>query len=145
MTKTTAKPPTERDRQLKKRQWLALYLPIMVSVALGLTAVTLVAVLGLKAGNLGGDPASAWGDAAAVLVVLQVAMLGLVLLVLLVSLCALFFWLYGKTRPVLHGGQDFALVVSQRVEKPAGRLVGLLARPYSLGARVRTLTQWLRR
>ena len=139
------KPLTERDRALRKRQWLVLYLPMILGLILVLALVIVIAVQGFREQNLGQDPASAWGDAAAIIVIIQAMLVSLIPLVLFVALCALFIWLYIKLRPVLQRGQEITEMVYEKTEETTGRLADTLTSPYSFGARVSAFFRFFRR
>ena len=82
-------PLTDRDRQLRKRVWLGVYLPMILGGLVALGLVILVAVLGFREENVGGDPASVAGDVAAILVIAQVLLVLLLPLALLAALAYL--------------------------------------------------------
>ena len=95
--------------------------------------------------NLATDPASVWGDAAAIIVALQVGVICLVVLVLMGALCGLFIWLIIKLDPLLRRGQEITERVNYRVDLVANRVVERLIKLNALGARVRGIRQlWWR-
>lgn len=125
------------DRRLHRREWLMIYLPLILGGAAAAALVAAIAVPGLTPSRLGRDPASVWSDAAAVLVAIEVGLLGLILLVALVASSALAFWLYREARPVLKRGHDLTATVNQRVDGAAQSLVDSFIRAHWLDSRVR--------
>ena len=138
-------PRTERERQLLRREWLMVYLPMILGALLVLTLVILIAVLGLKQENLAGDPASAWGDATAIIVLIQVMLISLFPLILLVALCVLLFWLFIKVQPILQRIQEIVGMVQEKVDQAGDKVTGSLTKPYSTAARIRAFSQFIRR
>ena len=136
---------TERDHELRRREWLAIYLPLTVGVLLFLALLATISILGFREANLGGDPASAWGDTAAVIVIVEVAAISLLPLATLVALCALVIWLIGRAQPILRRGQEITGEVSRRVDGAADKLVAVTTKPYLLSARLRVTRQLFRR
>lgn len=136
---------TERDRVLHRRDWLMIYLPLGVGLALFLTLVLTLSILGFQEANVGGDPASVWGDTAAIIVILEVAVISLFPLLVLVGLCALFFWLFIKVQPALRRGQEITRQVNEKVDQSADALVAGTIKPYLFCARLRALSGVLRR
>jgi hypothetical protein len=136
---------TERDRQLRRREWLYLYLPMIVGALLVLALVAVIAIPGFGEANLGGDPASAWGDTGAVLVIAEALMIGMAPLILVVALCALFIWLMIKVQPLLKQGQDIAGLVQGKVDESADGLVARMVKPYRASARVCAFFDFFRR
>jgi NADH:ubiquinone oxidoreductase subunit 6 (subunit J) len=136
---------TERDRELRRREWLMIYLPLFVGVVLALSLVITISILGLTEVNLGSDPASVWGDTAAIVVSLEVAVISLAFLAVLVLLCALVIWLIAKAHPLLKRGQEITGQVSQKVDELADTLVTAFIKPYSLSARMRAIGLLFRR
>lgn len=134
-----------RDRELLKKQWLMIYLPMILGLLLVIAFITVLAVPGFKSQNLGGAPLSNWGDASAILVIVQFALASLVPLALLVALCALFFYLYIKIQPVLKQGQKYASLANEKTDQAAYRLISVFFKPYAFSARVRTFLKFLRR
>jgi len=136
---------TERDRLLSRRDWLMIYLPLGVGLVLFLALLITLSVLGFQEANLGGDPASAWGDTAAIIVILEVMVISLFPLILLVGLCALFFWLFIKSQPVLRRGQEITEQIYLKVDQSTDAMVTSLIKPYLFFARVRAISGLLRR
>ncbi|MBU0705436.1 MAG: hypothetical protein KKC18_16420 [Chloroflexi bacterium] len=136
---------TARDRELQRRFWLSVYFPVILGGVFVVALVVVMAVLGFQQQNLGGDPVSAVGDAAAILVVIQALVLLLIPLVILVGLCAAFFWLHDQVQPVLRQGQALTSKVSQKTGHLAETLAAAVARPYLLGARLDAVRHFLRR
>ncbi|NOR81991.1 MAG: hypothetical protein GQ526_00675 [Ardenticatenales bacterium] len=137
--------PNERDRELRRREWLRIYLPVLLGAVLATAMIVVIASIGLKGENLATDPASVWGDAAAIIVALQVGVICLVVLVLIGALCALLIWLIVKLDPLLRRGQEITERVNYRVDLVANRVVERLIKMNSLGARVRGIRQlWWR-
>ncbi len=136
---------TERDRVLYRRDWLMIYLPLGVGLALFLALVLTLSILGFKEENLGGDPASAWGDTAAIIVILEAAVISLFPLLILIGLCALFFWLFIKVQPLLRRGQEITGGISETVDRSADALIAGVIKPYSFCARLRAIIGFLRR
>lgn len=138
-------PLTEHDRGLRRREWLMLYLPMIIGALLMLALVVVIAVLGLRQDNLAGGPASAWGDTAAIIVILEVMLISVVPLVALVGLCALFFWMYNKSRPLLLRGEELTGRVERRVDQASESLVARMIKPYAASARLSAVKQLFRR
>ena len=138
-------PLTEHDRGLRRRNWLMLYLPMLVGALLAVALVIVIGILGFRQGNVGGDPASVWGDAAAILVSIEALIVFLIPLALLLGLCALFFWMYIKVRPLLLRGQDLTTQVENKVDQATEALVTRVMKPSIACARLSALKQLLRR
>ena len=138
-------PLTEHDKGLRRRNWLMLYLPMIVGALLALALVVVIGILGFRQETVGGDPASVWGDAAAILVIIEALVVFVVPLVLLVGLCALFFWLYVKIRPLLLQGQDLSARAESKVDQATEALVTRMMKPSIASARLSALKQLLRR
>ena len=136
---------TERDRELWRREWQRIYLPLIIGVVLALASVVAISILGFREMNLGGDPASVWGDTAAIIVILQAAVVSLIPLALLLALCALVIWLIIQVHPLLKRGQEITGQVRSKVDELADTLVAALIKPTLLSARVRAIKQLLRR
>lgn len=134
--------PNERDRELRRREWLRIYLPILLGVVLAAALIVVIASIGLERENLAADPASVWGDAAAIIVALQVGMICLVVLGLIGALCAVFIWLIIKLDPLLRRGQEITELANYRVDLIANRVVETLIKMNALGARVRGIRQF---
>lgn len=134
--------PNERDRELHRREWLRIYLPVLLGAVLATALIVVIAVIGFKPENLAADPASVWGDTAAIIVALQVGIVCLVVLALIGALCALFIWLIVKLDPLLRRGQEITEMVNSRVDLVANRVVDRLIKMNSLGARVRGIRQF---
>lgn len=138
-------PLTEHDRGLRRRNWLMLYLPMLVGALLALALVVVIGILGFQPENVGGDPASVWGDAAAILVIIQALAVFIIPLALLVGLCALFFWLYTKIRPLLLQVRDLSAQAENKVDQATEALVTRMMKPSIASARLSALKQLLRR
>ena len=138
-------PLSERDRALRKREWLRIYIPIGMGAALALALVIVVAALGFKQGNLGGDPASAWGDAAALIVILQVMMITIPFLVLFIALCVLMFKLINWSHPLLRQGQEIAATINEKVSGASDSMVAAAIKPSLSSARMSAVIRFLRR
>lgn len=136
---------TERDHELRRREWQRIYLPLVIGVVLVLALVVSISILGFKEMNLGDDPASVWGDTAAIIVILQVAIISLIPLAILIAFCALVIWLIIRVHPLLKRGQEITGQVSNKVDELADTLVAALIKPTLLSARVRVIKQLLRR
>jgi hypothetical protein len=136
---------TERDHELRRREWQRIYLPLVIGVVLVLALVVATSILGFKEMNLGNDPASVWGDTAAIIVILHVAIIILIPLAILVAFCALVIWLIIRVHPLLKQGQEITGQVSNKVDELADTLVAALIKPTLLSARVRVIKQLLRR
>lgn len=136
---------TERDNELRRREWLAIYLPLAVGVLLFLALVATISILGFQEAKLGDDPASVWGDTAAIIVIIEVAAISLLPLVTLIALCALVIWLMVRAQPILRRGQEITGEVSRRVDEAADKLVAVCTKPYLLSARWRVTRQLFRR
>lgn len=134
-----------RDRELRRREWLMIYLPLTVGSLLALTLVVVIGIQGFRQGALGEDPASVWGDTAAIIVILEACLFGLILLIIVLAGCALVLWFIGKSQPLLKRGQDFTGVVSQKADALANRLVSSFIAACSLNARLRGLVGFRRR
>ena len=132
---------TERGRELRRREWLTIYLPLIIGAVLLLALVVTISIEGFKKANLGTDPASAWGDTAAIIVMIQIAAISLFPLAILIALCALVIWLIDRVPPVLMQGQEFTEQVRNRVDGVADRLVTATIKPYLMGARVRAIAR----
>jgi hypothetical protein len=146
MTTTTKETPLNRiDSELRRREWLRIYLPLLIGAVLFLTMVVASGVLGFREANLGGDPASVWGDTAAILIIFQVAAISVVPLVALVALCALVIWLMARLHPVLRQVQGITEQIDERVGRLADTLVTRVIRLHSPSARLGAIRQWLRR
>jgi hypothetical protein len=138
-------PLNQVDRELRRREWLRIYLPLLIGVVLFLAAVVALGILGFREANLGGDPASVWGDTAAIIVILQAAVIGVIPLAILIALCALIIWLIARLHPVLKRGQEITEQISSRVDRIADTLVTTVTRLHLPGARLCAIIQWLRR
>ncbi len=138
-------PLSERDRELRKREWLTIYLPVLLGAVAVVALIIVVAIPGFAPGNLGDDPASVAGDTAAIIVLLQALVLGLFPLAILIALCALFIWLYIKIHPILKRGQEITKQMNLKVDQVADSLVSKFYGPFSLGARLRLIKQVIRR
>lgn len=134
--------PNERDRELRRREWLRIYLPVLLGAVLATALIAVIASIGLKRENLAADPASVWGDAAAIIVAVQVGVICLVVLGLTGALCALLIWLIIKLDPPLRRGQEITELVNYRVDQIANRVVERFIKMNSLGARVRGIRQF---
>lgn len=135
----------ERERELGRRDWLMIYSPMAIGTVLALSLVIAIAVLGFQRGNLSGDPASVWGDAAAIIVLVEVTVMLVVVLALTVALCALFFWLYVNIHPPLRAGQELSGRIALQADSVASRLVEVFAKPSLIIARVRAVLDFIRR
>jgi len=144
-TITKETPPNQMDTELRRREWLRIYLPLLFGVVLFLAVVVISGVLGFREANLGGDPASVLGDTAAILVILQVAAITVIPLAVLVALCALVMWLMARLHPVLRQGQEVSERIRKRVDRLSDTLVTTVIRLSSPGARLVAIKQWLRR
>ncbi len=142
---TQETPLNQVDRELRRREWLRIYLPLLIGAALFLAAVVASGVLGFREANLGGDPASVWGDTAAIFVILQVAVISVIPLAVLIALCALVIWLMAQLHPILRRGQGVTEQISQRVDRVADTLVRAIIRLHFPGARLGAIREWLRR
>jgi hypothetical protein len=141
------KPLTERDRQLRRRVWLSVYLPMILGVLVVVGLVVVLAVLGFREENLAAvdNPASVAGDLAAILVIAQALIILLIPLAIAAGLAYLSIRLVGGVHPLLKRGQDFSAKVVLQVNKVMGKLVDTLVRVYSQGARWQTIKKYLRR
>jgi hypothetical protein len=142
---TKETPLNQVDRELRRREWLRIYLPLLIGVVLFLAVVATLGVLGFREANLGADPASVWGDTAAIIVILQAAVIGVIPLAILIALCALIVWLMAQLHPVLRRGQEITEQISSRVDRIADRLVTTVTKLHVPGARLCAIKQWLRR
>jgi hypothetical protein len=142
---TQETPLNQVDRELRRREWLRIYLPLLIGAALFLAVAVASGVLGFREANLGGDPASVWGDTAAIFVILQVAVICVIPLAVLVALCALVIWLMARLHPVLRRGQEITEQISKRVDRVADTLVTAITRLHFPGARLGAIREWLRR
>ncbi len=136
---------TERDLTLRRREWLMIYLPLVFGVLLCLALVATISVLGFREPNLGSDPASAWGDTAAIIVIIEVAVISLLPLIILIALCALVIWLIVRVPPLLQRGQEITGVMSSKVDQVTEKMVAATIKPYSQSARWRVTKQLFRR
>ncbi len=134
--------PNNRDRELRRREWLRIYLPLLLGAVLATAGIVIIASIGFERENLAADPASVWGDAAAIIVAIQFGMISLVALVLIGALCALFIWLIIRLNPLLRRGQEITELANYRVDLVANRVVESLIKMNSLGARVRGIWQF---
>ena len=116
---------TQRDHELRRREWLTIYLPLAIGLLLFLALLVAITVLGFREENLGNGPASAWGDTSAIIVLLEVAAISLLPLAALVGLCALVIWLIVRLQPLLRQGQEITGVMRQRVSDACDRLVSV--------------------
>lgn len=143
---TTKDPPLNRfDSELRRREWLRIYLPLLVGTLLSLAAVVLSAVLSFKGANVGGDPASVWGDTAALLVIVQVLAIGVIPLVILIALSAVILWLIARLHPVLGQMQAISEQVRDKVAGFGDAAVAAVIKMQKPGARLRAIKQRLRR
>jgi hypothetical protein len=138
-------PLTKRDRQLRSRVWLGVYLPVMLSGLVCLGLVVVVGVFGLREENVGGDPASVAGDVAAILVIAQALLILLIPLALSAALAYLSFRLVSGVHPLLKRGQDLTMRAAAKVEQLMNSLVGAFVRIYAQGARWQAIKNNLRR
>lgn len=136
---------TERDLTLRRRDWLMIYLPLVFGMLLCLALIVSISILGFREANLGSDPASAWGDTAAIIVIIQAAVINLLPLIILIALCALVIWLIVRVPPLLRRGQEITGKMSAKVDETADKMVSAVIKPYSLGARWRATKQLFRR
>jgi hypothetical protein len=141
----TEKLVTDRDRKLLKQDWLMIYLPMILGVVVVITCLVLLAVPGFQTQNLGSAPLSNWGDAAAILVIIQVALISLIPLVFIIGLAVLFFYIYIKSQPLLKQAEPIFNQIFQKTDQIADQITGSMIKPYSFCARVRTLFKFLRR
>ncbi len=143
---TTKDPPLNRfDSELRRREWLRIYIPLLVGTVLSLAIVVLSAVLGFKGANVGGDPASVWGDTAALLVIVQVLAIGVIPLVILIALSAAIVWLIARLHPVLGQMQAISEQVRDKVAGFGDAAVAAVIKMKKPGARLRAIKQRLRR
>jgi hypothetical protein len=138
-------PLTDRDRQLRKRVWLGVYLPMILGGLVALGLVILVAVLGFREENVGGDPASVAGDVAAILVIAQVLLVLLLPLALLAALAYLSFRLIRGVHPLLKRGQELTERVLVQATRLTDSLAGALIRVDAQAARWQVVKRYLRR
>jgi len=132
--------------EMRKREWLTIYLPMALGTLLVLALVVLVAVLGFSEVSVDTNMASRVGDVAAIIVVVEAGLLSLIPLVILVACCALFFWLYIKIQPLLKQGQDITEQIGRKVDQAAGKATEqIIVKPYSWAARVQSIKQFIRR
>jgi hypothetical protein len=136
---------TDRDLTLRRREWLMIYIPLIFGVVLCLALVAIISALGFREPNLGSDPASAWGDTAAIIVIVEVAVISLLPLIILIALCALLVWLIIQIPPYLRQGQEITRAVSARVDEVTEKVVTAAIKPYLLSARWRVTIQLFRR
>jgi hypothetical protein len=136
---------TERDLTLRRRDWLMIYLPLVFGMLLCLALVISISVLGFREANLGSDPASAWGDTAAIIVIIQAAVINLLPLIILIALCALVIWLIVRVPPLLRRGQEITGKMSAKVDETAEKMVSAVIKPYSQSARWRATKHLFRR
>jgi hypothetical protein len=138
-------PLTKRDRQLRSRVWLGVYLPMILGGLVALGLVVVVGVFGFRAENVGGDPASVAGDIAAILVIIQALIVLLVPLALSAALAYLFLRLVRGVHPLLKRGQDLAGQAAVKVEELMDSLAGAFIRVYAQSARWSAIKNYLRR
>ena len=138
-------PTSERDRELRKREWLTIYLPVLLGAVAVVALILMVAIPGFAPINVGGGPASAGGDAAAIIVLFQALVLGLIPLIILIAFCALFIWLYIRIHPVLKRGQEITEQMYLKVDQVTDSLVSKFYKPFSLSARLSAIKQYIRR
>jgi hypothetical protein len=138
-------PLTKRDRQLRRRVWLGVYLPVVLGGLVALALVVLVAVFGFRTENLGDDPASVASDVAAILVILQALIILLVPLALSVALAYLAVRLNRWIHPLLKRGQDLTALASEKVIGLMDAPTDAVIRAASHGARWQAVKNYLRR
>lgn len=138
-------PLTDRDRQLRKRVWLGVYLPVILGGLVALGLVILVAVLGFPEENVGGDPTSVAGDVAAILVIAQVLLVLLLPLALSAALAYLSFRLIRGVHPLLKRGQELTERVLLQTTRLTDSLAGPLIRVDAQAARWQVVKRYLRR
>ncbi|MBN1318820.1 MAG: hypothetical protein JXA42_25290 [Anaerolineales bacterium] len=136
---------TERERKLYKQDWLMIYLPMILGLVIVITFIVLLAIPGFQSQNLGRAPLSNWGDASAILVIIQVAIISLIPLILIVGLAVLFFYLYIKSQPLLKQAEMIFSQIFQKTDHIANQVTDTMIKPYSFCARLRTLFKYLRR
>jgi hypothetical protein len=122
-----------------------IYLPLVFGMLLCLALVVSISILGFREANLGSDPASAWGDTAAIIVIIQAAVINLLPLIILIALCALVIWLIVRVPPLLRRGQEITGKMNAKVDETAEKMVSAVIKPYSLSARWRATKQFFRR
>jgi hypothetical protein len=138
-------PLTKRDRQLRARVWLGVYLPVILGALVALGLVVAVGVFGFRKENVGGDPASVAGDVAAIIVIIQALIVLLIPLALSAALAFLSVRLVGGVHPFLRRGQDLAARVVAGVERLMDSLAGAFIRVYAQSARWQVIRNYLRR
>jgi amino acid transporter len=138
-------PLTKRDRQLRRRVWLGVYLPVILGGLAALGLVVVVGVFGFREENVGGDPASVGGDVAAIIVIAQVLIIFLIPLALSAALAYLSLRLVRGIHPLLKRGQDLAAQAASKVEGLMDSLAGAFIRVYAQGARWQAIVNYLRR
>jgi len=138
-------PLTDRDRQLRQRVWLGVYLPMVLGGLVVLGLVVVVAVFGFREQNVGGDPASVLGDVAAIIVILQVLIVLLLPLALSVALAYLSFRLVRAVHPLLKRGQELTEQVTVHVKRLMDSLAVASIRVDAQSARWQVVKRFLRR
>jgi hypothetical protein len=141
------KPLTERDRRLRRRVWLSVYLPMILGGLVVVGLVVVLAILGFREENLAAvdNPASVAGDVAAILVIAQALIILLFPLAIAAGLAYLSIRLVGGVHPLLKRGQDLSAKVALQVNKVMDKVINALIRVYSQGARWQTIKRYLRR
>lgn len=142
---TTEPPKSQVDSELRRREWLRIYVPILVGAVLCLAAVVLSGIVGYGQANGRGNPVSVWGDTAALLVMVQVAAVCVIPLALLIALCAATVWLIARLHPPLQRGREITEQIHNRVDGLGDSVVSAVTRLHLPGARFSALKQWLRR
>jgi hypothetical protein len=138
-------PLTKRDRQLRTRVWLGVYLPVILGGLVALGLVVVVGVFGFREENVGGDPASVAGDVAAILVIIQALIVLLVPLALAAALAYLSLRLVSGVHPLLKRGQDLTAQATAKVKALMNSLADAFIRVYAQGVRWQVIKNYLRR
>jgi hypothetical protein len=138
-------PLTNRDRQLRRRVWLGVYLPLILGGLAVLGLVIAVAVFGFREQNVGGDPASVLADVAAIIVIIQVLILLLLPLALSAALAYLSFRLVRAAHPLLKRGQELTERVTAQVKRLMDSLAAASIRVDAQSVRWQVVKRVLRR